>query len=39
MPHPSRGMIDMEAPLGPRMESGFARFGFQVGEAPLDPFG
>ena len=38
IPHPSRGVIDIEAPLSPQMESGFARFGFQAGEAPLDPF-
>ncbi len=32
-PHPSGGMIDIEAPLSPEMKAGFARFGFELSEA------
>lgn len=39
IPHPSRGLIDIEAPLGPEMKAGFARFGFDPHEADDDPFG
>ena len=28
LPHPTRGLIEIEAPLGPEMKAGFARFGF-----------
>ena len=38
LPHPSGGMIDVEAPLSPEMQAGFARFGFDVHEADADPF-
>ena len=38
LPHPAGGTIDIEAPLGPGMEAGFARFGFDPGTAPADPF-
>ncbi|MGI9170519.1 MAG: RluA family pseudouridine synthase, partial [Caulobacteraceae bacterium] len=38
LPHPSRGLIDIEAPLGPEMRAGFARFGFDPREAQADPF-
>jgi 23S rRNA pseudouridine955/2504/2580 synthase len=38
LPHPSAGLIDVEAPLSPEMQAGFARFGFDVAEAPADPF-
>jgi 23S rRNA pseudouridine955/2504/2580 synthase len=38
LPHPAGGTIDIEAPLGPGMEAGFARFGFDPGMAPADPF-
>ncbi|HEY5071441.1 MAG TPA: RluA family pseudouridine synthase [Caulobacteraceae bacterium] len=38
IPHPSGGLIDFEAPPGPAMEAGFARFGFDAGSAPADPF-
>ncbi len=38
IPHPSRGLIDIEAPLGPEMKAGFARFGFDIHEADEDPF-
>jgi 23S rRNA pseudouridine955/2504/2580 synthase len=38
LPHPGRGMIDVEAPLSPEMSAGFARFGFDVHEADDDPF-
>ena len=33
IPHPGGGMIDVEAPLGPVIEAGFARFGFDPTEA------
>jgi 23S rRNA pseudouridine955/2504/2580 synthase len=32
-PHPSGGMIEVEAPLSPEMRAGFARFGFALAEA------
>ena len=38
IPHPSRGLIDIEAPLSPEMSAGFTRFGFDVHEADDDPF-
>jgi 23S rRNA pseudouridine955/2504/2580 synthase len=38
LPHPGRGLIDVEAPLGPEMRAGFARFGFDPHEADDDPF-
>jgi len=38
IPHPSGGVIDVEAPLSPEMKAGFARFGFEIGEAESDPF-
>jgi len=33
IPHPSRGLIDVEAPLSAEMQAGFARFGFDEHEA------
>ena len=39
MPHPAGGTLDVEAPIGPRMKEGFARFGFDDTTAPRDPFG
>ncbi|MEO8812555.1 MAG: RluA family pseudouridine synthase [Caulobacteraceae bacterium] len=38
IPHPSGGIIDIEAPLGPEMVAGFARFGFDIEEGRGDPF-
>ncbi|MEP6967468.1 MAG: RluA family pseudouridine synthase [Pseudomonadota bacterium] len=38
LPHPTRGVIEIEAPLGPEMKAGFARFGFDPREADVDPF-
>jgi 23S rRNA pseudouridine955/2504/2580 synthase len=38
MPHPSRGLLVIEAPLSPEMKAGFERFGFREDEAPADPF-
>ncbi|MEO8927070.1 MAG: RluA family pseudouridine synthase [Caulobacteraceae bacterium] len=38
LPHPSRGLIDIEAPLSPEMKAGFARFGFDAHEGAGDPF-
>jgi 23S rRNA pseudouridine955/2504/2580 synthase len=32
IPHPSGGVIDVEAPLSPEMAAGFARFGFELSE-------
>jgi len=33
LPHPAGGAIDIEAPLSPEIEAGFARFGFDPAEA------
>ena len=39
IPHPSGGTIDVEATLSAEMKAGFARFGFDPGEAAgVDPF-
>jgi 23S rRNA pseudouridine955/2504/2580 synthase len=38
LPHPSGGLIDIEAPLSAEMKAGFARFGFDAQEARDDPF-
>jgi 23S rRNA pseudouridine955/2504/2580 synthase len=38
LPHPSGGMIVVEAPLSPEMKAGFARFGFDEHEADPEPF-
>ena len=32
-PHPSGGLIDIEAPISPELRAGFARFGFELSEA------
>ncbi len=37
-PHPSRGKIVIEAPIGPEMKAGFERFGFDAHDAPDQPF-
>ena len=39
MPHPTKGELELEAPLSPEMRAGFERFGFEEHEAPNDPFG
>jgi len=39
MPHPTKGELELEAPLSPEMRAGFERFGFEEHEAPADPFG
>jgi 23S rRNA pseudouridine955/2504/2580 synthase len=39
LPHPSRGMLALEAPISPEMRAGFERFGFDEHEADPDPFG
>jgi len=39
LPHPSAGMISVEAPLSPEMKAGFERFGFDEHEADPEPFG
>jgi 23S rRNA pseudouridine955/2504/2580 synthase len=38
IPHPSAGMIAVEAPLSREMKEGFQRFGFDEHEADPDPF-
>lgn len=38
IPHPAGGLIDVVAPPSPEMRDGFARFGFELAEAPADPF-
>jgi 23S rRNA pseudouridine955/2504/2580 synthase len=38
LPHPSAGMISVEAPLSPEMKAGFERFGFDEHEADPEPF-
>ena len=39
LPHPSGGLLVVEAPLSPEMKEGFRRFGFEQDEAPVEPFG
>ncbi len=39
LPHPSGGLLEVEAPIGPGMAAAFARFGFDEASAPEDPFG
>ncbi|MET0293391.1 MAG: RluA family pseudouridine synthase [Phenylobacterium sp.] len=39
IPHPSRGILVLEAPLSQEMKAGFARFGFDEHEAEPEPFG
>jgi 23S rRNA pseudouridine955/2504/2580 synthase len=39
LPHPSRGLLALEAPIGPEMKAGFERFGFDEHEADPEPFG
>ena len=38
IPHPSAGMIAVEAPLSREMKEGFQRYGFDEHEADPDPF-
>jgi 23S rRNA pseudouridine955/2504/2580 synthase len=38
LPHPSRGTLMLEAPIGPEMKAGFERFGFDQHEADPEPF-
>jgi 23S rRNA pseudouridine955/2504/2580 synthase len=38
LPHPSRGMLILEAPPSAEMRAGFERFGFDQHEADPDPF-
>lgn len=37
-PHPTGGVIDIEAPISPELKAGFSRFGFELPEAQGDPF-
>lgn len=39
IPHPSAGMIAVEAPLSREMREGFQRYGFDEHEADPEPFG
>ena len=39
LPHPSRGTLLLEAPIGKEMKAGFERFGFDEHEAEVEPFG
>jgi 23S rRNA pseudouridine955/2504/2580 synthase len=38
LPHPSHGLLMIEAPISPELREGFERFGFDEHEAPADPF-
>ncbi|MDP3175655.1 MAG: RluA family pseudouridine synthase [Phenylobacterium sp.] len=38
LPHPSRGILTLEAPVSAEMRAGFQRFGFDEHEAEADPF-
>jgi 23S rRNA pseudouridine955/2504/2580 synthase len=38
IPHPSAGMLAIEAPLSKEMKAGFERFGFSADEADPEPF-
>lgn len=38
LPHPTNGMLIVEAPLDPVIQAGFDRFGFDEHEAETDPF-
>jgi 23S rRNA pseudouridine955/2504/2580 synthase len=38
LPHPSRGMLALEAPISPELRAGFERFGFDEHEADPEPF-
>ena len=38
LPHPSKGVLALEAPLSPEMKAGFDKFGFEAAEGAGDPF-
>jgi 23S rRNA pseudouridine955/2504/2580 synthase len=38
LPHPSRGLLILEAPVSREMKAGFERFGFDEREADPEPF-
>jgi len=38
LPHPSRGTLMLEAPIGRELRAGFERFGFDEHEADPEPF-
>lgn len=38
IPHPSQGIVTLEAPLSPEMRAGFERFGFDEQQADPEPF-
>jgi 23S rRNA pseudouridine955/2504/2580 synthase len=39
LPHPSRGLLVVEAPISRELKAGFERFGFSESEADPEPFG
>jgi 23S rRNA pseudouridine955/2504/2580 synthase len=39
LPHPTGGLLVVEAPISPELKAGFERFGFSEGEAEAEPFG
>jgi len=39
LPHPTRGMLILEAPISRELKAGFTRFGFDEHEAEPEPFG
>jgi 23S rRNA pseudouridine955/2504/2580 synthase len=39
LPHPSQGLLVIEAPVSPELRAGFERFGFDEHEADPEPFG
>jgi 23S rRNA pseudouridine955/2504/2580 synthase len=38
LPHPTKGVLTLEAPLSLEMKAGFAKFGFEASEGRQDPF-
>jgi 23S rRNA pseudouridine955/2504/2580 synthase len=38
LPHPSGGLLVVEAPVSPELRAGFGRFGFDASEADPEPF-
>ena len=39
LPHPTKGMLILEAPISKELKAGFTRFGFDEHEADPEPFG
>ena len=38
IPHPVKGVVDVEAPISPELQAGFDRFGFEAMNVSGDPF-